>query len=76
MGLTLKDPLVIGRNQGLVLLVAADDQHDPRALGQLWSPTMGYSHEVRPVQVWLKFVPFAAVEPPEAWQEPGTEGSQ
>lgn len=72
MGLSLARPMIVGRNRGIVLLVAAADLDNPRALAQTWSPVAGYSSEVKPVPIWLKFIPFAAVEPPEAWQEPGS----
>ncbi len=71
MGLSLAKPMIVGRNRSLVLLVAAADLDNLRAPAQTWSPVAGYS-ETKPVPIWLKFIPFAAVEPPEAWQEPGS----
>ena len=70
MGLKLDMPMIVGRNRGIVLLVAAADLDNPRAVAQTWSQASGYS-EVKPLQVWLKFIPFSGAEP-EAWQEPGS----
>lgn len=66
----LVEPMIVGRNRGIVLLVAAADVDNPRAQAQTWTPGLGYSSETKPIPVWLKFIPFAAVDPPEAWQEP------
>lgn len=71
MGLNLFKPMIVGRNRGIVLLVGAADVDNPRAEAQTWTPGIGYSSVAKPIPVWLKFIPFTAVEPPEAWQEPG-----
>lgn len=67
----LREPLVVGRLGANVLLVeaAAWQRGERNGAAQIHEPGRGYS-EVRPLQVWLKFVPFVAVEPPQRWQEP------
>lgn len=69
----IREPWVIGRLGRIVLLAerAAWQQGERNGAAVVFEPGRGYS-ETKPVQVWLKFIPFTAVEPPEAWQEPGS----
>jgi hypothetical protein len=70
----IRNPLVIGRLGRIVLLVEQADwqQGERDGAAVVFEPGRGYS-EVKPMQVWLKFIPFVAVEPPEVWQEPGSK---
>ena len=70
MDLGLTKPMIVAKSGPAVLLTEGGALDDADA--QTWSPTEGYS-EVKPLQVWLKFLYYLEeVDPPEPWEDPSS----
>ncbi|TXH11113.1 MAG: hypothetical protein E6R03_14660 [Hyphomicrobiaceae bacterium] len=68
--LALKEPLLIARNDAVLVLAEADFQENPMTNAQLWRVGSGYS-EVQPLGVHLKFLYYLEdVIPPQPWSDP------
>lgn len=70
MELGLTDPVVVARSGDMVLIANGDVISNLDTDAQTWTPVEGYS-EVKPLQVWLKFLYYLnEVNPPVPWVEP------
>jgi hypothetical protein len=65
MPLLLKEPMIIGYSDDVLLLVEAADVGNGEALAQVWSAQMGYSG-LWQLQVLRATLRFEAVDPAES----------
>jgi hypothetical protein len=65
----LTNPTLVARDGDDYLIASGDYRQNSMTDSQLWSRERGYS-DVKPLQVWFKWLPYLEEVNPRPWVEP------